>query len=288
MHNYRDDRRMDGRGYTIHTLPPGKCVVHERYGLWICKHQSKWSSPPCEVQRPRAFEHFSFSHLLTGEGFLWTSDGRFQVLHPGHAVIVIPGMVHNYGCKTGSYVEDSVSFTGPIADHMFQSGIISPGVITVGTSRRLLPIVDAVRDPSESSQIKANFMLQTLLMDLYGENQTGPKQTVTAIDALIAEILRSPQKWWTVEAMSQFCDLKVSRFRELFTQHTGLSPKAYLDQFKMQEASQLLSSTALPVSVISERLGYLDPFHFSRRFKTLRGESPRHYRSRLVRTVSDG
>jgi transcriptional regulator GlxA family with amidase domain len=46
----------------------------------------------------------------------------------------------------------------------------------------------------------------------------------------------------------------------------------------MMIAMQLLRDTALPVKNITEQVGFIDPFHFSKRFKLFSGYSPAQYR----------
>lgn len=57
-----------------------------------------------------------------------------------------------------------------------------------------------------------------------------------------------------------------------------MRPKRYLEEFKLRQAAELLVSGSLPVAEIAARLGYRDPYHFSRRFKHFAGVSPERYR----------
>jgi len=45
-------------------------------------------------------------------------------------------------------------------------------------------------------------------------------------------------------------------------------------------AQQLLRDTSLSVKDITEKVGFVDPFHFSKRFKQCSGLSPAQYRAR--------
>jgi AraC family transcriptional regulator, transcriptional activator of pobA len=47
---------------------------------------------------------------------------------------------------------------------------------------------------------------------------------------------------------------------------------------RIHHACQMLGSEKLSVKEIAARLGYQDPFHFSRRFKAFQGVSPTEYR----------
>lgn len=46
----------------------------------------------------------------------------------------------------------------------------------------------------------------------------------------------------------------------------------------MTEACKLLQSTDLPIYQVAQRLGYGDPYYFSRQFRKAVGVSPRTYR----------
>ena len=52
-----------------------------------------------------------------------------------------------------------------------------------------------------------------------------------------------------------------------FHEKFGISPKKYLLQLKFKKAARLLATTQLPVSIISNSLGFEDQLEFSRTFK---------------------
>lgn len=73
--------------------------------------------------------------------------------------------------------------------------------------------------------------------------------------------------------------LSVSQLSSLFHKETGYPPMKYFTRVKIQRACRYLESTDAPISVISEQLGYDDPFYFSRLFKRTIGCSPLSYRT---------
>ena len=48
--------------------------------------------------------------------------------------------------------------------------------------------------------------------------------------------------------------------------------------YRMARAEQLLKETRLPIREISARVGYANPLHFSRAFKSVYKIAPREYR----------
>jgi len=63
-------------------------------------------------------------------------------------------------------------------------------------------------------------------------------------------------------------------FFHLFRQHMGESPMLYLRRIRVNQARYLLEHTHLLVEEIAFDVGFSDPFHFSRVFRTLTGKSP--------------
>ncbi len=275
----------------VHRLPvSGMRPVHRNYGLWIFRSGRNGASPghPTASHRNylRYFEFFCISHMTGGHGYFLRPDMAEEEILPGQCVVVTPGTVHAYGGADGSfYTEDTVNFTGELAVMMQRSGIIRDGIYDLGMSHRLLSIIELALEPSDHSQINANFLLQKLLMELY--NRRAAHQTAQErypqIDELISQVRETPEKWWSIEAMAEFCNMSDDQFRRVFVGRFGVLPKLYVDKLRLNKAAELLAETQLTVAEIAEMMGYQDPFHFSRRFKTVMGYSPQQYRNELVK-----
>ena len=252
--------------------------VHEDYGLWIFLAHTNCVSHGHTVPCPRYFEFYNISHMWKGDGWFWTPDGGVRALAAGQAVCLAPGLIHDYNGRNG-YVEDFVCFAGPVADQLYRSGIIRPGITRLGPVRELLPIIELASDPGRTAQIKANLALQNLLVKLHLENnrEEEPPQG-GVIEKLQQSIISYPEKWWTVAEMAEAVNLSVNQFIRVFSRHTGLTPKKYLDAVKIKLAAGILHHSSEPLAVLASRLGYRDPFHFSKRFKQITGISPTEYR----------
>lgn len=74
------------------------------------------------------------------------------------------------------------------------------------------------------------------------------------------------------------CGLNVDYFSRLFKANTGMPPKAWLIEAKLQRASRLLAYPDRTVEDIAEDCGFNCAFHFSRSFKTRFGLAPANYR----------
>jgi AraC-like DNA-binding protein/mannose-6-phosphate isomerase-like protein (cupin superfamily) len=278
-----DDRITHTGKYEVHRLPQGSAPVHREYGLWIV-HTGSNQAPVngFDLTPQRYFEYYAISHLHAGKGRLWLAPDREELILPGQCVVVPPRVVHRYGGTDNQwYEEDTICFSGPVADMLLKAGVIKPGVYELGHWRVLLPLIQLARDPSRDSQIGANIALQKLLTDMYLANRTrtaAPGTPAAFIEKLIVEIRRQIQRWWTVEEMAQFCGLSSDQFRRVFKKQTGMLPKLYVDKLKLQQGAEMLASSKSSVADIAEQLAYQDCYHFSRRFKAVMGLSPRQYR----------
>jgi len=73
----------------------------------------------------------------------------------------------------------------------------------------------------------------------------------------------------------------VAHYSVLFRRQTGFSPIDYLIRLRVRHACRMLDTTPLSVREIGERIGYQDPYYFTRCFRRVMGFSPRAYRKTL-------
>ena len=81
--------------------------------------------------------------------------------------------------------------------------------------------------------------------------------------------------------INDFADIanySIARFCQLFKARTGYAPMQYFLHLKIQGACQYLSFSKMNIKEIGQKLGFLDPFYFSRIFKAVTGKSPLNYR----------
>ena len=79
------------------------------------------------------------------------------------------------------------------------------------------------------------------------------------------------------------CNLSLGRFEHIFKAETGISPSAYRQRLRVENARSLLTSSALSVGEISALCGFSDQLYFSRVFKTKVGLSPLEYRKAFTK-----
>lgn len=81
----------------------------------------------------------------------------------------------------------------------------------------------------------------------------------------------------SMEDLTAQCTVSYSYLKKLFVKKTGLSPKKYIIQLKINYACDLLKCNKYTVSKISDMCGFLDIYYFSSQFKRHMGISPTEY-----------
>ncbi|KAF4323105.1 hypothetical protein G195_003893 [Phytophthora kernoviae 00238/432] len=115
------------------------------------------------------------------------------------------------------------------------------------TSVRLTKLLDHYISGSDYDDLKLKVGTLDLLLDLYREmnrKKSGNQKLVT--------------------------DVK----NRVFSKTAGLSIQRYIMEQKIKEAIRLFSESSMNISQISEKLGYSNPYYFTRVFKQVTGTNP--------------
>jgi AraC-like DNA-binding protein len=84
---------------------------------------------------------------------------------------------------------------------------------------------------------------------------------------------------WTLDRLAGRVNLAPGYMVRLFGKTAGISPMAYLNRLRAERAAGLLIETELPVATVGAMVGWHDPSHATRRFRSTFGLSPSQYRS---------
>jgi AraC-like DNA-binding protein len=95
-----------------------------------------------------------------------------------------------------------------------------------------------------------------------------------SIEYMRANVTRS----LTLKELSRHAGLSPTRYSTLFREQTGSSPVEHHIRLRMQAACHYLDATALSVKEVAAKLGYDDPYYFSRIFQKIHDCSPLAYR----------
>ena len=86
---------------------------------------------------------------------------------------------------------------------------------------------------------------------------------------------------FTISQLAHSCCASRYHLSHVFKETIGMPPLQYAQRLRIDQARDLLSDDTIRISEISRKIGFKDPFYFSRQFKKLTGHSPQTYREKL-------
>ncbi|WP_347557332.1 AraC family transcriptional regulator [Robbsia sp. KACC 23696] len=145
----------------------------------------------------------------------------------------------------------------------------------------------------------AQLMLVELLRAHLAASGVFPPGWLRALgNARLAPSLRmmhgEPGRDWTIEELASACAMSRTTFSLHFKTSVGVTPIAYLIEWRMRLAERSLRESGLSIASVGRSLGYTSESAFSHAFKRILGYAPRSYRAarrdsaRRLREGSEG
>ncbi|GII32316.1 AraC family transcriptional regulator [Planotetraspora mira] len=145
---------------------------------------------------------------------------------------------------------------------------------------------EAARDEPGQDAVLARLLDLVLVIALRAwctrPEATPPAWYRALTDPAIGEALRflheDPTHRWTVASLAAKVGMSRAAFAQRFAALVGQPPLAYLTDWRMTLAADLLRDTRQTVATVARQVGYQDPFAFSVAFKRARGRTPSAWR----------
>jgi len=256
-----------------------------------CAHHGAGDS----TARPSGSKETLFIVTVAGSGRFRVGDST-GVVRNGDILIVPSGVPHAYWCDSDewSYYWAHV-VGGDLPKYILQAGGEFPAVNL--SPARLRKIVDefesvialVASNRSLEQMILASHSIRNILaIALFsknaGEMNATKASTHHALEKCFQILLENTRRSLTLRELAAQAGLSPSRLANMFKSQTGTSPIAHHMHLRMQEAAGLLASTDLNIKEVAARMGFQDPYHFSRAFKSHLHTSPMGYRRQLAQT----
>lgn len=230
---------------------------------------------------------YSLIYCQYGEGILHYKN-KTRVVKRGDLVITSPNQTFDYQAKAKS--KNSVywiNFTGKLADDFAERLLMKmdDGLSHVGVLSNIIAEFDHLialgnRGYTATNVIHAVHLLQQSLsfLALQLRLEAFNNSTNFDLDAIETLMHNNLHQELNLDTLAHYCQLSKFHFAKKFKELTDTSPIQHFINMKMQEACFQLDNSSDTIKVIGERLGYKDPYYFSRLFKKIVGMSPKKYR----------
>ena len=146
-----------------------------------------------------------------------------------------------------------------------------------------LGVFEYLLKPVNNSMLEGT--LQRAIQHLRQQRETPARRPVTPTESLIEQV-----QFYIFEHISQeisrddiaaYVNLSPQYLSTVFKRETNCTLSDYIRNERIAFAKRLLKQTNLPISMISENVGYDSLSYFSSVFRQIAGCSPREYRRRM-------
>ncbi len=240
------------------------------------------------VDRPDGCDTNIMIFCTAGTGWVSHSGKRKIPVRQGGLFFIPAGRPHRYGASEETPWQIRwVHFSGSkSSDYLARLGGELFGEVLPEETDEIISAFEQAQEVLSEGYTDSGLLLlsanlsRLLALAIQSKQAHGQKSRLTGLRILnsmqwIREHLAEPL---SLPEIARRAGISVPHFCALFKKQNGLSPMRYLMHARMTRACALLDSTDKPVAKISQEVGFLDAFHFTKTFRAVVGSSPRAYR----------
>lgn len=219
---------------------------------------------------------YEIMFYLQGSGCLRTREADYR-FSPGSIIVVPPGTEHGSASENGF---QNISVGGDF-ENMFcfeSAAVLSDNAENEGRMLASMIYNNRFGDGGFVSKLCSAYAYFIL------RNVSVEKNVAAAVNKIVSEISdRCFDSGINLRRLLLKSGYAEDYIRSRFKKITGKTPNSFLTDFRINRAAFLIDVYAQTLSLqqISEQCGYTDYVYFSRKFKAVKGVSPKEYRDAL-------
>lgn len=246
-----------------------------------CEH----TQPEFEINR-KDFPYYSIEFVAKGSG---------QVTLKGDSYALEPGVVFSYGPGVSQYITSNpdkpmikyfIDFTGSGAKQSVEQYLSPLGTaIRINRTDEVVRILDelithGLSDSPYKAMICSSLLEYLIyrLADMTVSTEGTPDRAFITYQHCRQYIKEHFVKLNSLEDIALACSIDGAYLCRLFRKYDTQSPYQYLLHLKMAYAAQCFQQPEMLVKEVAFKLGFSDPFHFTRAFKKVFGICPQAFK----------
>jgi len=239
-------------------------------------------NPDYAVDR-EGYAYPGLEYVAEGEGWIKLGKSKHDL---------IPGTVFAYGPNTPCVIRTNpqkplvkyfVCLAGTGATSRFKKAGVGLGRLrTLATHAEMRGLFEELihegQRPGKLARAICAARLELLLLKIEEHVAQGARRDEPARERFLlckSLIDERTREMTTLDEIAAAASLEVSSVCRLFRRYHDCSPYRYLLQRKMTLAAEDLVENGGLVKEVAQRVGFSDPYHFSRCFKAIHGVAPR-------------
>lgn len=246
-------------------------------------HDSKWFEKGSQIQYDL--------WIITKGRVVVQMEGEEWLLQPGDMFFFYPGRVYeaftlDHSCKfMYSHFEFSVANNKDVLEAYDFGGYLKDD--PVYREERIRFVENYMNYKNKRGLYVLThraYFVALITAIIYNQSQIkepiphSPSQKLMKLRPAITYIHDNLHKNLMNSQLAQLCSFSEKYFITLFKEVLGMSPGQYINQSKMERALELLYKQRYSIKEIAYKVGYTDPYTFSKAFKKYYGVSPSRHK----------
>ena len=242
--------------------------------------------------------HTEFEIILVRTGrFHLTLNGVPHRLYAGDMAFVGGGVLHGGSPESDNCVYDCVVFDlsllsrcikDPIIIELLRDRMMITTILSFTDAKEIWETVVRLMDAFKNRKADADrFICLGILYEVFGrviggghydENHGDPGDDIRRWKKLLHYIEEHYPEKITLDMLADVAGLSPKYLCRAFARLTGKTPLAYLNEYRLDCACELLRNTDEPILSIATSCGFNDQSYFVKHFRQNRGITPGAYR----------
>lgn len=289
---------MDRKRYEIYHETKAHTSPEFPYNTYLC-------SIPLDFRRVPTHWHNEMELIVIkkGAGMVWVNLIPYSV-EAGDVVFILPGQLHAIAQKENAVME--------YENILFRIEMLKSSIQDICDTRYILPFFGGHLDipplmnrkcayyPAvvplieqidrmcsarpEGYQLAVKGFLYLIFFQLITNTavrhmQEGKIKSLDKVKQVLAYVQKNYEKKITIEEMADLCHYSKSHFMKFFKESMGVGFIQYLNDYRLETASQMLLKTSDSILTIAACTGFENLSYFNRMFKRKYGVTPGKYRN---------
>ena len=244
-------------------------------------------------ERSTPIDQFILIYCVDGTGW-YKCDGKERQVSAGDYFILPAGKPHAYGTlDKDPWTIYWVHFKGHLA-RFYAQGAEEPSSLKAELFSRIKERINLFEELFNSlgdnycldglrymSSLLHYFLGSLIYVKHFRQSSIHKTDSSDMVSVVTHFMKDNLEKHLTIKDIADHLGYSTSYFSGKFKELTGHSPLSYFNIMKINEACVLLSSTNMKVNQICPKVGFVDPYYFSRIFTSIMGLSPMEYRKEV-------
>lgn len=271
----------------------------QRYSYWRVGYAAQvpstlpfWVAQAGEYHCDKSFlagsfehgQHYQFYYHLAGEAEVAHKQGCFA-LHPGDLVLIPHNTPFTYVAQYGLRIH-WFALSGAFSHLGREQQVLR---LSLGQDPALEEVFVLLRETlildQPGSALRAVSLVYELLALIEARRSAPTPQTAypDVVRVALSYIHEQYKRPFVAQELADFCGVSPAHLRFLFQKWVGESPQQSHTRRRIELAERLLTQQDLPIGEVAKRVGYADPYYFSRVFKKQTGVRPSQFRHSFPR-----